>query len=86
MYDKPTSEAQELEVKNINPYLVEGDDLIISKRSKPICNVPKMIFGSKLIDGGNFTLTDNEKEELLKKEPESERFIRPILGGKKLLE
>jgi hypothetical protein len=80
-YDSPKSEALEIKVKNINPYLVEGNDIIVSKRSKPICNVPKMIFGSKLIDNGNFTLTDDEKEQIIKIEPNSEKYIKPILGA-----
>ena len=32
-------------VNNINPYLVEGKDLIITKRKKPICNVPNNAMG-----------------------------------------
>jgi hypothetical protein len=33
--------------------LVEGKDLWIESRTKPICNVPKMMAGNKAIDGGN---------------------------------
>lgn len=84
-YDSPTSEAHELKVKNINPYLVEGDDLVILKRSKPLCDVPKMIFGSKFVDGGNFTLDDIEKNKLIEKEPKSEEFIKPMLGGQNFI-
>ncbi|MBR0375837.1 MAG: class I SAM-dependent DNA methyltransferase, partial [Firmicutes bacterium] len=30
---------------NINRYLIDGDNIIVTSRNKPICNVPKMIYG-----------------------------------------
>ncbi|HRM34958.1 MAG TPA: hypothetical protein PLX81_01225, partial [Aliarcobacter cryaerophilus] len=71
-YENIKAEAHEKIVKNITPYLVEGDDIVIEKRRKPICDVPNISFGSMPNDGGNFLLTDEEKEELIKQEPLSE--------------
>jgi len=85
MYDKPTSEAQEVEVNNINPYLVEGDDIVILKRRSALCDVPKISFGSMPNDGGNLILTDTEKEELLTNEPAAERFVKPLISAKQFL-
>ena len=75
----------EFKVKNINPYLVEGDDLVILSITKTICDVPKMVFGSKPVDDGNLILNDYEKEELIKKEPKSKEFIKPLISAKTYL-
>jgi len=84
-YDNAKSEAHEVKVKNINPYLVEGDDIVILKRYKPISDFPPMTFGSKPVDDGNLILNDKEKEELIKKEPKSKEFIRPLISAKTYL-
>ena len=38
----PNSEPHEIEAKNINPYLIDASDLVISSRSKPLSDVPEM--------------------------------------------
>jgi hypothetical protein len=78
-------EPAEKKVKNINPYLVESGDLVILSRRKPILNAPEINFGSMPNDGGNLILTEMEKDELLKNEPESEKWIRPYTGAKEFL-
>lgn len=80
-YDNINAEPTELKAKNINPYLVEGSDMYIEARTKPICNVPKMVYGSKIVDDKNFLLNDEEKAEYIKKEPSGAKFIKPILSG-----
>ncbi len=81
-YETVKSEPHERKVKNINPYLVEGSDTVILKRKKPICNVPLISFGSMPNDGGYLLLNDEEKKELLEKEPQSVNFIRPLLSAR----
>jgi len=80
-YEDIKGEPQELKAKNINPYLVEGKDLNIFKRRQPICNVPEISFGSMPNDGGYLLLSDNEKNNLLKIEPEAEPYIKPLLSA-----
>ena len=84
-YEDIKSVPHEKIVKNITPYLVEGDDIVIEKRRKPICDVPNISFGSMPNDGGNFLLTDEEKEELIKQEPLSEKYIKPLLSASEFL-
>lgn len=84
-YENPKAEPHEIKVKNINPYLIEGDDLTITSRRKPICDVPSIIFGSMPNDNGNFLFTDNEKTEFVKNEPESLKYFKRILGGKEYI-
>ncbi|MDW5288202.1 class I SAM-dependent DNA methyltransferase [Formosa sp. PL04] len=73
-------------VKNISPYLVEGPDVTISNKSKPICDVPRMIWGNKPTDGGNF-LFDNEEEKnaFIAKETKATPWIRPFVSGRDFL-
>lgn len=80
-YEDIKGEAHEIKVKNINPYLVEGKDMFITTRTKPLCNVPEIIKGSETTDDGHFMLTLEEVNELKAKYPESSKFIRPFIGG-----
>jgi predicted metal-binding protein len=81
-YEDIKGEAHEIKAKNINPYLVDAKDILVENRSTPICNVPKMLYGSKPTDGGYFILTEEEKNELLKKEPLAEKFIKKYVNAK----
>ncbi|MFP9098817.1 class I SAM-dependent DNA methyltransferase [Flavobacterium sp. RHBU_24] len=80
-YENIKGEAQEIEVKNINPYLVEGKDFGLSARTKPISKVPEMLYGNKIVDGGNFLFNDEEKAHFIEQEPKAEKFFRHILSG-----
>jgi type I restriction-modification system DNA methylase subunit len=80
-YENINAEPIALKVKNINPYLVEGNDMYIESRTNPICKVPKMVYGSKIVDDKNFLMTDEEKSDYVKKEPKGAKFIKAILSG-----
>jgi hypothetical protein len=84
-YETPTSEAFSINVKNINPYLTEGDDLTIVSRRKPICDVPTIRFGSMPNDGGNLLLSDLERNHMIKEEPLSDKYIKPLISAKEYL-
>ncbi len=70
---------------NINAYLFEGPNIIVKAQTKPICDVPPMKAGGRPLDNGNFILTDEEKNELLRTDPVAEKFIRPYMAGKDFL-
>ncbi len=84
-YENIKGEPHEVKVKNINPYLVDAKDVFIEKRLKPICNAPEISFGSMPNDGGNFLFTDEEKTEFVTKEPESEKFFKPLISADEFL-
>jgi len=71
----------EQKVSNINPYLVESHDTVVNNRSKPLCEIPEIVFGNMPNDGGNLILSTNEKIELLKKKPDANPYIRLFLGA-----
>jgi hypothetical protein len=84
-YSDIQGEAVERIVSNINPYLVEGNDLIILKRNKTISDVPEIIYGSKPTDGGYLLMTEAEKNDYLAKEPAGKKFIRPFISADEFL-
>lgn len=85
-YDKPNSNNPEFsKVEKINSYLVEGDDIFFKNSRNPLCNVPKMVFGSMPNDGGNLLLNEKEKEELLIAEPEAKKFVKNLISAREYL-
>lgn len=71
--------------KNINGYLLDGDNIFIESRNKPICNVPEIGIGNKPIDGGFYLFEKEEMEDFIKKEPVSKKYFRPWYGSKEFI-
>lgn len=84
-YEKVDSEPTKIPVKKINSYLIEQENILIFNRTKPLCKVPEISFGSMPNDDGNFLFTDSEKEEFLKAESEAKKFIKPLNSAKEFL-
>lgn len=72
-------------MENINAYLLDGSDVFITSRSKPICDVPKMTKGNQPTDGGNLILSEEERDEMIRKDSSMQAFIRPYIGAKDFL-
>jgi hypothetical protein len=70
---------------NISPYLVEGGDIVVLPRSQPINGAPAIVFGNMPNDGGHLVLTEEERAELIAKEPQAAKFIRPFLGSQEFI-
>lgn len=73
----PDSPERLVQPSNINAYLVDGPDVFVWNRPKPICSVPEIGIGNKPIDGGNYLFTDDEKTEFLKREPAAAELFHP---------
>jgi type I restriction-modification system DNA methylase subunit len=74
-------EGERLEVKQINPYLVEASNLLMVSRRSPVCPVSPIVFGSMPNDGGNLLLSDQERKVLIQAEPKAGQWIKPFLGA-----
>jgi MmeI, DNA-methyltransferase domain/MmeI, target recognition domain/MmeI, N-terminal domain/MmeI, helicase spacer domain/MmeI, C-terminal domain len=85
IYDYETGTPTVSPAKNVSPYLVEGSDMAITNRSKPICDVPEMGIGNKPIDNGNYLFTPEEKAEFLRDEPAAEKYFRRWIGSEELI-
>ena len=70
---------------NINVYLLDAPNVVVSSRSKPICSIPPMIYGNKPADGSCLILTPDQRDELLAEEPQSRKWIYTLLGGNELI-
>lgn len=84
-YEKVDGEPIQGQVKNINPYLVEGNNLIIGSRQKPICKVPEMNFGNMPAEGGQFLFTEEEKIQFVKDEPDSQTYFKELISAHEFL-
>jgi hypothetical protein len=84
-YQTITSEPLLIKAKNINPYLINANNILVFNRKYPLCNVPNMMYGNKPTDGGNFILSEEEKNTLVSKNPLLIKFIRPFISAREFL-
>jgi len=75
-YEDIKGEAHELKAKNINPYLVDAKDLLITKQTTPISNNHKIIRGSIPYDDGHLLLTEDMALSFNNQYPDLSKFIR----------
>ena len=61
---------------NINPYLVDAPNTLISARSKPICNIPEIVTGNQATDDGNFFVSADEYEAFIAETPSAKNYLR----------
>lgn len=80
-YDDPRGEPHAIATTNINPYLVDAPDVVLSRRDQPICPVPEIGIGNKPIDDGNFLFSADEKDQFLKTEPAAVRYFKRFWGA-----
>ncbi|MCL2381575.1 MAG: methylase [Treponema sp.] len=84
-YATVTSEPVETAVKRINTYLVEGNNVFIINRGKPICKIPEMNFGNMPADGGEFLFAVEEKNQFLKNEPNAKEYFKRFISAHEFL-
>jgi len=80
-YEDIKSEPLAVPAVNINPYLVDFPDLLLQRRSTPLCAAPPLVEGITPLDDGILAFTADEKQAFLAKEPTAERWFRPMLTG-----
>jgi len=84
-YDDIKGDPHAVPVANINPYLVDAPDVVLPRRSSPICKVPEIGIGNKPIDDGNYLFTTDEKLAFIALEPASAKWFRRWLGAAEFL-
>ncbi len=84
-YAHQRAEPQALPAQNINPYLVDGPDVLLPSRIDPPVGLPRLRQGSKPADGGHLLLGAEARDTLLAAEPQSEQWLRPYIGGDELI-
>lgn len=80
-YNSITGEPLSRKVKNINPYLVAGDDVTLPSINKPICPAPPMQSGSALRDGGFLIVSEEERNSFIDKHPTAKSLFKKFFSG-----
>lgn len=70
---------------NINPYLIDCKNVLVFAQSKPLSCVPPMIAGNKAVKCLALMLSQSEKNDLVDKEPKSEKYIKKMIGAKEFI-
>lgn len=85
-YATPKSEPVEVTVKTgVNAYLVDGPEVLVGKRSKPLSPLlPPVRFGSKPVDGGNLIVELADYDAVMA-DPIAAQYVRPFRMGKELV-
>lgn len=72
-------------VSSISPYLVEGPNVALPRRSQPMDGVPVMVTGNKPIDGGHYLFTPAEKDAFVLDEPAAAPLFQRWVGSEEFL-
>jgi len=84
-YKNISTKPEKLDAKNISPYLVDAEDVVVKSRTRPLCDVPPMDFGNMANDGGNLIFDNTSLEDFLEKEPAAKKYIRPLVGSEEFI-
>ncbi len=72
-------------VKNISPYLIESENIIVRAISNAKSRHPIMRFGNMPADGGNLILSPSESANLLSAYPAAAPLLRRLYGSKEFI-
>jgi hypothetical protein len=84
-YETVTSDPVAVPAQNINPYLLDANNILAIARSNPISDIPILKNGNIPADGGNLILSKEEKLTLTQNNPETEKYIRPYIGAESFI-
>ena len=74
-----------IEAEHINGYLMDGPDVWVESRTKPICEVPVMMAGNRPADGGHLIIEADEYEAFVKVEPNAVSYIKKLVGSEEFI-
>lgn len=73
-------------VKEINGYLIAAPKVFISRRNKPLLDIPKMSYGNYTGGCNELLLSPSEKNELLSENQNANKFIRKLSGSAEFIQ
>ncbi|SHG64249.1 class I SAM-dependent DNA methyltransferase [Bradyrhizobium erythrophlei] len=73
------------EVGCIGPYLVPGNEIVVSQSLAPLSKLMPIITGNSPYDGGNLILSANERSKLLSDHPDAANLIKRLYGSNEYL-
>jgi hypothetical protein len=74
----------------LSPYLFDAaslanSHLVVREIGQPLCDAPKLVIGSKPIDGGHYIFRSNERDVFLNAEPGASKYMRPFIGSEEFI-
>ena len=82
-YDDDNDDPVARSVKRINPYLIEGPDVLVDARRSPLSDgLPIVAYGNKPSDGGHLIVEDSDKPT---DDPVVMKYLRRYVGAQELL-
>jgi hypothetical protein len=84
-YDDIKGDPTESSHSSLTPYLFDGSGvadrhLVVEETTDRLCAQPKLIIGSKPIDGGWLIFDEKERKSFVATEPGAAKFMRPFTG------
>lgn len=83
-YDRSQGHPVEEPVTAISPYLVEGPWVVVDKCSKPLAQLPSVLYGSKPADGGHLIVEPAEYPQVAA-DPVAAKYLRRYVGARELI-
>jgi len=89
-YDNVRGDPHESLQVWISPYLFDASNLnnphlVVQEVPRPINDLPRLVIGSKPIDGGHYIFSEEEKEAFLTLEPSALPYLHPFIGSREFL-
>ena len=84
-YEDIKGEPHAIKARNINPYLVDAENIILPSRTATPAGLPQLIKGSQPTDGGHLILSEQEAEALQAEEPTAAKWLKTYIGGEELI-
>lgn len=85
LYDSTKGAPREHSARNINPYLVDADDILVVPRSAALsAELPEINAGSTPIDWNFLCVNEGEVDEV-RADPIAAKYLRRYVGGKELI-
>lgn len=89
-YDHVNGEPLESRHGALSPYLFDAGGLadphtVVEESSTSLSGMPKVIIGSKPIDGGHYIFDEAGRDTFLRNEPGAARFMRPFVGAEEFI-
>ncbi len=84
-YDKVASNPVEILVEQINPYLFDASNVLVTSASLPVNAPIKMVYGNKPTDNGKLILSEEEQIKILQEFPSAEEFVKRYVGAEDYL-
>ncbi len=78
-------EDARITAQKIHPYLIEMPDVFIENRSKPLFDVNPLVYGSFALDDGNYTISEEEYNDIIMKEPFIKKYLKIFTGSEQFI-